>query len=964
MSNPFLNPTVPSSVSSSLSNGQSNLNISTIAIQNLLPNLPVITDSVKQLSSSLLSISMVENLQDELDAAIQNPLTSNLDAGGYTITNINNFAATGITDNSLTASSPVLTNANKKLVSGNLAISQVTNLQTSLNNKADYTAIQSLNMNSNAITNASAITSNAVTIPTILNSYIGTDGTGAIVTKTAPVSLNPLSQNIIPDTTNTRDLGSSLISFNNAYVNNFTNTSLTASSPVLTDVNKKLVSGNLAISQVTNLQTSLNNKADYTATQSINMNSNAITNASTITSNAVTIPTILNSYLTTNGSGSIVAGSAPPVLNPLSQNIIPDTTNTRDIGSSLIAFNNAYVNNITNTSLTASSPVLTDVNKKLVSGNLTISQVTNLQTSLNNKCDYVMTQALNANNNNITNTNNITPNTTSVSNLGSTVLSYNNGYIDNVFINNTKGTILTSGTPSTSKKINETNYTPALFTQTLNRCSNETNTRSLNIGMSDSWSKFTNGGVVRSFSQNEGIFPNGVYTVQRFNGAQYTIDGINYTNVTGLPTPPFNFHYISDYIPSLGVCFAVNYTGGAIYSSTDGMTWTNTGVGCPVAPIAIIWTGLYVVYISTTQASRSLNGTTLFSTVSLGVTISRAFTAGYGFIIGVGNSTTSNFMVNTNNHAASFTINPISVPTYPIMSIAYSPDINIVVGFTISAGATDQLNNFYYSYDNGYTWINKTYTMNGQSQNYGLISMCFWEPTLGLFYCVSTRVSGGLTYMMAFSTEQDFPIFNYTILPVTTDCNIVYFTRYIKAYSRFIIGMDDNTNGFIYSNPTGLGSFITAKNTFKAFNEMRMAYELTTIPTQRTFIANTVTPLTFAVTTLYAHSFFSIANATGIITYTGPRWNYSITINVASDPTNNQPNRFLNITLQQNAITPSRYVRIITGNNQGSSVCCGGSVTFTLTLNTNDTLSPTATYTNGASINFYDISVYIRALYS
>ena len=69
--------------SSDLSNGTANLYIAQLTVDNLDPALPLKTDNSKTLISSLLNISDVNNLQNELDNVISNPLTSPLDFDGF-----------------------------------------------------------------------------------------------------------------------------------------------------------------------------------------------------------------------------------------------------------------------------------------------------------------------------------------------------------------------------------------------------------------------------------------------------------------------------------------------------------------------------------------------------------------------------------------------------------------------------------------------------------------------------------------------------------------------------------------------------------------------------------------------------------------------------------------------------------------------------------------------------------------
>ena len=76
---------------SNLSNGTANLYIANLSIDNLTPSLPVKTDPAKTLISAKLDISDTNNLQNELNNKISNPLTSSLNFNTYSGSNINNF---------------------------------------------------------------------------------------------------------------------------------------------------------------------------------------------------------------------------------------------------------------------------------------------------------------------------------------------------------------------------------------------------------------------------------------------------------------------------------------------------------------------------------------------------------------------------------------------------------------------------------------------------------------------------------------------------------------------------------------------------------------------------------------------------------------------------------------------------------------------------------------------------------
>jgi hypothetical protein len=96
MSNPFLNGGGSTITLDSLSNGSAQLNVYDISIQSLASNFPVVTDNDKNLKSSLIAISQVENLQPILDSKIDNPLTVNLDCNNFDIINADSINASNI----------------------------------------------------------------------------------------------------------------------------------------------------------------------------------------------------------------------------------------------------------------------------------------------------------------------------------------------------------------------------------------------------------------------------------------------------------------------------------------------------------------------------------------------------------------------------------------------------------------------------------------------------------------------------------------------------------------------------------------------------------------------------------------------------------------------------------------------------------------------------------------------------
>jgi hypothetical protein len=71
-----------------LTNGTININAATLAADNLEPSKALKTNSTKQLISTNLEIADINNLQNELDNTISNPLTADLNAGTNFINNL------------------------------------------------------------------------------------------------------------------------------------------------------------------------------------------------------------------------------------------------------------------------------------------------------------------------------------------------------------------------------------------------------------------------------------------------------------------------------------------------------------------------------------------------------------------------------------------------------------------------------------------------------------------------------------------------------------------------------------------------------------------------------------------------------------------------------------------------------------------------------------------------------------
>ena len=81
MSNKFLS--TGGSGNSDLSNGSTPIFVASITLDNLEASMPVKTNSVKELISTKLNISDINNLQSELDTVLTNPYQGTLQADDF-----------------------------------------------------------------------------------------------------------------------------------------------------------------------------------------------------------------------------------------------------------------------------------------------------------------------------------------------------------------------------------------------------------------------------------------------------------------------------------------------------------------------------------------------------------------------------------------------------------------------------------------------------------------------------------------------------------------------------------------------------------------------------------------------------------------------------------------------------------------------------------------------------------------
>ena len=419
MSNPFLNPPTAEGISiADLQNGTAQLNISTLEMTSLSPNLPVTTDGGNNLVSSLISISDVANLESTLATFISNPLTSGLNANGNNITNVGGLTIPSLADGILMTTSGVVgseTSIPQSSVTG-LVSSLATinsNVATNTTNIASNTsAITTLNgevatnttniasntsaittLNGEVATNTTNIASNTSDITT-LNGEVATNTTNiasntsaintinteiaALPSTYLPLSGGTMTGNIIPSITNTDNLGSSSLEWNNLYSNIVnTNTIFNHTSIIVSTLFLSL--------QSNSIQFACNIVPDITNTHALGSSTYTLSNvySNTFTGTSATLGTSLTTPLI-SGTGAITlspASNSNLVLNPSGTgivscvgNIVPSITNTDNLGSSSLQWNNLYAGIVNvGTLFNASSIIVSTTNLSLQANNIQFS---------------------------------------------------------------------------------------------------------------------------------------------------------------------------------------------------------------------------------------------------------------------------------------------------------------------------------------------------------------------------------------------------------------------------------------------------------------------------------------------------------------------------------------------------------------------------------------------------------------
>ena len=283
-----------------------NLDVSgTTNLAALTANLPLQLDASKNIIAANLAISDTTGLQAELNTKLNSTAATNLDMNGNDIigaTNITNTGllstanldVSGITNlSALTANLPLQLDASKNVIAANLAISDTTGLQTEVNkiatNEGDITALETKTANitdgvtiNQSLATTSNVTFDVINVTNVIEfdlespvSRIGyDDGINRMFIDADSLNLHIASE-IGVDLANVGTVG--------YYLPVSRTGALDGDAWVYNDAEKAVKFTTLQISNINSLQAELDTKLNSTATTNLNMNSNSITGATTIT---------------------------------------------------------------------------------------------------------------------------------------------------------------------------------------------------------------------------------------------------------------------------------------------------------------------------------------------------------------------------------------------------------------------------------------------------------------------------------------------------------------------------------------------------------------------------------------------------------------------------------------------------------------------------------------------------------
>lgn len=345
MSNPFLNYGNDNITLESLSNGTGNININSAQIQGLDINLPVVTDSDKKLSSSLILQNQVYNLVSDLSSKVNNPLTTALNCNGNNINNCPNVLSNPFTG-TINATADIVATYNTTPISlittsstassaqstANTANTTANNALTTANNalpKAGGTMTGDINLSStHNLTNVNNITATTANVGTLTGYIKGSSGAlsavGSIpstdVSNTTFLNLSggtmtgDINLSSTHNLTNVNNITATTGNYGNISINTTTNT-ITGTSGLILNTNNNALNinngtGNVNINGSGNL--SLSGPLTGTSGTFGDISINSTTGKITTSSNNMTIQPVNNRslLLTTTGTGqNILSGT-------------------------------------------------------------------------------------------------------------------------------------------------------------------------------------------------------------------------------------------------------------------------------------------------------------------------------------------------------------------------------------------------------------------------------------------------------------------------------------------------------------------------------------------------------------------------------------------------------------------------------------------------------------------------------
>jgi len=517
-----------------------------------------------------------------------------------------------------------------------------------------------------------------------------------------------------------------------------------------------------------------------------------------------------------------------------------------------------------------------------------------------------------------------------VTSAGDATHIFTNVYTDDVNLNGTS--LNTTLSTITNTGSNNTSLVNSIATDVLG------------LGQSDVWGAALTGG---SGNTSAGYYSNTsrwVTSGSSGSGGQYSDDGgANWTVCTG-PVPQFNI--VSDYVPSLGYGIALDYAGGlgnTTMSSVDGITFSiltaanslsNAGAGDVV--FSTITNNFYVY--NGTNLYRSPDGITWSVVASSVISASRILI-------------TNNAIVTISSAGSQYSTDGITFTqstAQDFSTACYSSSKNLI----IASPSSTNLTNFYYSLDQGITWVAAT---NLNLAGVGFTTSTF-VPEIGRFFFAVRDVTNNS--LMIYSTPNyDQPLNGGRVKPeLIVGANTFSILRFTPGVNRFFCGT--NGNGYKYCNPSYNGSF---PQPLKCLQEYRIATVNTNASTAFNFIASVALQLSMPTTQDLSGLGFSVNTGTGVITYSGPTLNFIIILTWGGNPTTAYGSDSLSVYARKNAIAPKVLARC-PGTALGIPI--GGSATYMVSLANTDTITCFGLSTAIKTVNITELYVSIRALYN